>query len=216
MSVITGFQINSQLAGGLWIYKPDPALDPQGKEIVINANRVQYFESSPDHSKVWIYYDQTNVSTSQAPYTLTGLAAQAFMNDVENLFSGSALKSQFDLGGSLDGSPSDGFLLLTFPFPTTVVFAAGLSNSQGVARIAPVQDAIFLLCKNTIPFGTMIFPAGKNRAVFNSGADVTFTLNPQIPPAVPLADVITIVSPNPADPNLTDLGFCLAGLVISS
>src|SRR5271157_147349 len=40
----------------------------------------------PAARKVWLFYGETNVSTSQHPRELNGIAAQAFINDMEALF----------------------------------------------------------------------------------------------------------------------------------
>jgi hypothetical protein len=40
----------------------------------------------PAARKVWLFYNETNVSTSQHPRELNGIAAQAFITDMEALF----------------------------------------------------------------------------------------------------------------------------------
>jgi len=82
----SGFQSNTTIHAAFWWYKPDKALDPVSREILIEINGVQKIESTPDHTKVWLFYAQNNVSTSQEAYTLEGQAAIAFMNDMEALF----------------------------------------------------------------------------------------------------------------------------------
>jgi hypothetical protein len=82
----TGFQTNTTIHAAFWIYKPDPAIDPTGQEILVEVNGIQKIESTQDHSKVWLYYAANNVSTSQEPYILTGAVAAAFMSDMEALF----------------------------------------------------------------------------------------------------------------------------------
>jgi len=42
--------------------------------------------SDPKERTVWLYYNETNVSTSQRAYELKGIAAQAFIDDMEALF----------------------------------------------------------------------------------------------------------------------------------
>ncbi len=86
MPATSGFQKNTTIHAAFWIYKPDPAIIPPGKEVMVEINSLQFLESTPDHNKVWLYYAQNNVSTSQEPYILEGAAAQAFMNDMEGLF----------------------------------------------------------------------------------------------------------------------------------
>lgn len=82
----SGFQTNTTIHAAFWWYKPDPRLDPTGREILIEINSVQKIESTQDHSKVWLFYAQNNVATSQEPYILEGNVAQAFMTDMEALF----------------------------------------------------------------------------------------------------------------------------------
>ena len=83
----SGFQSNTTIHAAFWWYKPDPSLDPIGREIMIEVNGIQKVESNQQHTKVWLYYAANNVSTSQEPYTLEGAVAAAFMNDMEALFS---------------------------------------------------------------------------------------------------------------------------------
>lgn len=42
--------------------------------------------SDPKERTVWLYYNETSVSTSQRAYELKGIAAQAFIDDMEALF----------------------------------------------------------------------------------------------------------------------------------
>lgn len=86
MAAISGFQSNTTISAAFWIYKPDPAITPNAVEIIIELNSLQRIESVQDHSKVWLYYAQGSVSTSQEPYILEGAVAQAFMTDMESLF----------------------------------------------------------------------------------------------------------------------------------
>jgi hypothetical protein len=83
----SGFQSNTTIHAAFWWYKPDRQLDPTGREIFIEINGVQKIEVSADHNKVWLFYAQNNVSTSQEPYILEGNVAQAFVADMEGLFS---------------------------------------------------------------------------------------------------------------------------------
>ena len=49
-----------------------------------NADAGKVFD--PAARKVWLYYGESNVSTSQHPRELNGIAAQAFITDMEGLF----------------------------------------------------------------------------------------------------------------------------------
>ena len=86
MAAQTGFQSNTTIHAAFWIYKPDPAVDTVGAEIMVEINGIQQIESNQTHTKVWIYYAANTASTSQAPYTLEGAVAAAFMADMESLF----------------------------------------------------------------------------------------------------------------------------------
>jgi hypothetical protein len=80
------FQTNTTIQTALWMYKPDPATDPTGKQFLVNLNLVQYIETSQDHKTVWLYFAETNVAGTQDAYQLKGAVAQAFMTDLEVLF----------------------------------------------------------------------------------------------------------------------------------
>jgi hypothetical protein len=86
MAATTGFQANTTIHAAFWIYKPDPAVDPVGREVIVQVNNIQKIESTQDHNTVWIYYAMTDVSTSQRAEILNGPVAQAFMSDLEALF----------------------------------------------------------------------------------------------------------------------------------
>jgi hypothetical protein len=40
-----GFQSNTTIHAAFWIYKPDFAFDPKGKEVMVNVNNLQYLEA---------------------------------------------------------------------------------------------------------------------------------------------------------------------------
>ena len=86
MAAQSGFQVNTTIHAAFWIYKPDPSVIPPGKEIMQEVNSLQRVEATADHKKVWLYYAQNNVTTSQEPYILEGDAAVQFMADMEALF----------------------------------------------------------------------------------------------------------------------------------
>jgi len=57
---------------------------------ILNTNGYTNADSGtvtdPRERTVWLYYDETSVSTSQRAYELHGIAAQAFIDDMEALF----------------------------------------------------------------------------------------------------------------------------------
>lgn len=81
-----GFQTNTVIQTALWIYKPNPALDPAGKEFCINLNQIHYIEATPDHTTVWVYFAQTSSASTPRPYELRGPVAVTFMADLEAFF----------------------------------------------------------------------------------------------------------------------------------
>lgn len=58
--------------------------------VTLNTNGYSDADSGavydPSARKAWLFYDETSVSTSQHPRELNGVAAQAFINDMEALF----------------------------------------------------------------------------------------------------------------------------------
>ena len=86
MPAQSGFQANTTIHAAFWWYKPDPSVIPPGKEIIQEVNSLQRVEATADHKKVWLFYAQNNVATSQEPYVLEDDAAQRFMADLEGLF----------------------------------------------------------------------------------------------------------------------------------
>lgn len=86
MSSTSGFATNTTVSDGWWIWKPDPN-DMVSREIMIDTSQIQYLEASSDHNNVWLYFPALDVSTSQRSYNLQGVVAQAFLSDMEALFS---------------------------------------------------------------------------------------------------------------------------------
>lgn len=82
----SGFQSNTTITSAFWRYLPDRSQDPTTRESYVEINNIQYIETTPDHSKVWIYYPATNISTSQEPRILEGKVAVAFISDMGALF----------------------------------------------------------------------------------------------------------------------------------
>lgn len=81
----SGFAANTTISDGWWLWKPDPS-DLVSREVLIDTAKIQYIEANSDHSKCWLYFDLTDVSTSQKAYALEGPVAQAFLSDMESLF----------------------------------------------------------------------------------------------------------------------------------
>lgn len=107
----------------------------------------------------------------------------------------------YDISGTLIGAPDPGLIIQRWPAPRTVNFATNCTPSQGVVGIAPTNSAAFSMQKNGVQFGTMNFAASATTATFTCTA-TTFNLG----------DVFTLVSPNPQDATLSDVGWSFAAL----
>ena len=81
----SGFQNNSTISNAFWRWIPS-ADDPTGRIIYIALNGLQFIEATQDSQKAWLYYAANNVASSQEPYILQGLVAQAFLGDLGGLF----------------------------------------------------------------------------------------------------------------------------------
>ena len=80
-----GFQSETTIQAAFWRYIPD-ANDLIGRVVFVEVNGIQFIEATQDSQKVWLFYAQNNVSTSQEPYILQGPVAQAFLMDFGALF----------------------------------------------------------------------------------------------------------------------------------
>lgn len=109
--------------------------------------------------------------------------------------------SAYDVGGLYNSTPPSGAVLMRLPFVRTVVFPAGMSDSELIAEVAATSSAVFSLRKNGVQFGTATFAASGTSASFSVASDATFDAG----------DILTLVAPNPADATLADLGWCFAG-----
>lgn len=107
----------------------------------------------------------------------------------------------YDIGGTIVGQPAGGAILLRYPAPRAVRFPSGLANSRGVAGTAATASAVFSIRKNGTQFATMSFAGGASTATFTAASDTDFAAG----------DILTVVSPSPADGTLADIGFALAG-----
>lgn len=108
----------------------------------------------------------------------------------------------YDIGGTIVGQPAGGAILLRYPSPRAIRFPSGMVGSRGVAGTAATASAVFSIRKNGTQFATMSFAGGASTATFTAASDTDFAGG----------DVLTVVSPNPADSTLADIGFSLAGV----
>lgn len=112
------------------------------------------------------------------------------------------LGAPYDVGGTVAGQPTSAAVLLRYPFPRAVRFYSGMPNSKGVVGTAPAAAVEFSIRKNGVQFATMNFAASATTATFTAASDTSFVAG----------DVLTVVSPSPADSAMADIGFALAGI----
>ena len=115
---------------------------------------------------------------------------------------GVAGSAPYDIGGSFNGSPTGGAVILRFPFPRAVRFLSGMSLSKGVAGTAATATATFSIKKNGTEFATMVFAGSSSTATFTCATTTDFSSG----------DILTLVAPVSADSTLADIGFALSGL----
>ncbi len=108
----------------------------------------------------------------------------------------------YDIGGTIVGQPAGGAILLRYPAPRAIRFPSGMVGSRGVTGTAAAATAIFSIRKNGTQFATMSFASGASTATFTAASDTDFAAG----------DVLSVVSPSPADGTLADIGFALAGV----
>lgn len=108
----------------------------------------------------------------------------------------------YDIGGTIVGQPTASAILLRYPAPRAVRFPSGMASSRGVAGTAAAASATFSIRKNGTQFATMQFASSASTATFTAASDTDFAAG----------DVLTVIAPNPADINLADIGFALAGV----
>lgn len=108
----------------------------------------------------------------------------------------------YDIGGTIVGQPAGGAILLRYPAPRAIRFPSGMVGSRGVAGTAAASSATFSIRKNGTQFATMQFASGASTATFTAASDMDFSAG----------DILSMVSPSPADINLADIGFALAGV----
>jgi hypothetical protein len=104
-----------------------------------------------------------------------------------------------------NGPPTSSMCLLRHPLTQTVVFAAGLAPSSGIARVAATALYDCPIAKNGVSVGTMRWAAAGTVATFIMGSTTTFNAN----------DILEVFAPVYTDATIADIGFSLHGLRIA-
>lgn len=108
--------------------------------------------------------------------------------------------AKYDVGAFVGGVPTVSVSVLSYPFPRSVTFPSGLTNSQGYAGTAPSAQTDFDIQRNGVSVGTMGFANGSQTAVFTMASATQYTIGQRL-------EVIA-----PANLNgLSDLMMSLAG-----
>ncbi len=108
----------------------------------------------------------------------------------------------FDLGFQLSNIPPSNTRYLVWEFTRVVLFPANFSGAQGKCLTIPTNLAIFTVEKNGLTVGTVSIAAtGVFTFATSGGATVTYNIG----------DWLSVITPNPQDLTLADVGFVLAG-----
>lgn len=107
----------------------------------------------------------------------------------------------YDIGAQIAAAPSASLVMLRYKFPRTVVFPAGLTDSQGTAGTAATAQSDFDIRRNGVSVGTMRFAAAATSATFIAASQQTYNAG----------DILTLVAPASPDATLAGVSFVLAG-----
>lgn len=106
----------------------------------------------------------------------------------------------YDVGIYLSGEIPAGQALIEVPIPRTVNFTIDMGDSQGRAGIACTAESIFSIQKDGVEFAKAIFGSGEALCSFSGEAKVLVT-----------GEVLSVITPDPADATLQGIGFTLVG-----
>lgn len=100
---------------------------------------------------------------------------------------------RYDLKFNAGGIISDGEEILASVEVTGFTIPAGFTGSKARCRGAATAEAIFLVQKNGVTFGTITFAIGSLIGVFASAADAVFAAD----------DELSVIGPDPRDLSLS-------------
>ena len=105
------------------------------------------------------------------------------------------------VSGSFTGSMTANLVVQRYVFAGTVMFAAGLTGSQGTAGVAATATTTYSIRKNGANVGTMVFGGSATTATFTMASATTFMAG----------DILTLVAPASPDATLANLAWTLVG-----
>jgi Protein of unknown function (DUF2793) len=154
---------------------------------------------SPITSSGTLAVTKTNQSANQvwAGPTSGSAAAPAF----RALVAGDVPAQPYDVGSFLEPAPTASQVVLRHVFARQVIFASGLSPSQGVAGTAATAQTDYDIQKNGSSVGTMRFAAAGTVASFIMASQTTFAAG----------DKLTVIAAATPDATLAKVSFTLAG-----
>jgi hypothetical protein len=109
--------------------------------------------------------------------------------------------SPYDVGSFCEAAPTASQVVLRHVFARSVVFAAGLSPSRGVAGTAATASTTFTIKKNGSSVGSFNFATSATTATFTMASPTTFAAG----------DVMTVEAPGTPDATLAQITFTLSG-----
>jgi len=107
----------------------------------------------------------------------------------------------YDIGCTIVGVPPIGTVILRYPCPRAIDFPLDMALSRGVSEQVATAITTFSIRKNGTQFATMVFAASASVATF-TGTATSFVAG----------DILTVVTPSPADLTLSGVGFGLVAL----
>jgi hypothetical protein len=106
------------------------------------------------------------------------------------------------VSGSYSGRPAASLVLQSYVFTAPATIPAGLSGSRGTAVTAATATTTFIIQKNSINVGTMVFAPSATTATFTMGSATVFNAG----------DLLTIVAPSTPDTTLANLAWTIMGI----
>lgn len=155
-----GFQSNTTIHAAFWIYKPDFSFDPQGKEVMVNVNGLQYLEANQPVIRM---PQITNIAISGGILTVSGVNSfQPNMNAalIDGLAAATFLNGVIvPVSGTTGGTISATMPVITAP----------------IATIQIVSNVLTVTARQQFVVGMTATLSGLTNATFLNGQTVTIT-----------------------------------------
>lgn len=110
------------------------------------------------------------------------------------------ISSEFDIALYVTGEPEPDNVLARYVASREFTLLAGLDDSHAYADVAPDSDVTFLIRKNGVTIGTLVFPYSENNGVFSFLNNVSFVAGDRFTFLTPLNTY-----------NIADIAITIAG-----